>query len=182
MDRAGKAEVVEFVNKSLGKAEIALCADFRGLTVLQVTNLRRELHQAGAKARVVKNTLSRLAVKEAYKSADQAELERFLKIFEGPTMIVYSDKDPVAPSKVLTKFAKTNDKLQIKGAWLEGAFVDVKGVGALSEMPGKEELLAKLLNLMLAPATQLVRLMSAPGTQVVRVLDAQRQKLEGAKA
>ncbi len=179
MERAGKAEVVDFVNKALGKAEIALCVDFRGLNVLQVTNLRRELNQVGATARVVKNTLSRLAIKEAFKEAEQAELERFIKIFEGPSMIVYSDKDPVTPSKVLAKFAKTNNKLQIKGAWLEGAFVDANGVGDLSNMPGKEELLSKLLNLMLAPATQLVRLMQAPATQTVRVLEAQRVKLEG---
>lgn len=178
MERAEKAVEVEFINKALSKAEIALCVDFRGLTVLQATSLRRQLHEAGAEARVVKNTLSRLAVKEAFKAAEQAELERFLKIFEGPTMLVYSDKDPVSPSKVLAKFAKTNDKLQIKGAWLEGAFVDVNGVGDLSNMPGKEELLAKLLNLMLAPATYLVRLMQAPGTQIVRVLEAQRAKLE----
>lgn len=179
MERAEKQKEVDFINEALGRAEIALCADYRGLTVAQVTTLRRELHQAGAKARVVKNTLSRLAVKEAFKSAEQAELERFLKIFEGPTMIVFSDTDPVSPSKVLAKFAKANDKLQIKGAWLEGAFVDSSGVGSLADMPGKEELLAKLLNLMLAPATQLVRLMQAPATQVARVLEAQRAKLEG---
>lgn len=179
MERSEKVQEVEFVNQALSAAEIALCADYRGLTVGEVTSLRRELYQAGAKARVVKNTLSRLAVKEAYKSADQTQLERFLKIFEGPTMIIYSDKDPVSPSKVLAKFAKANKKLEVKGAWLEGAFVDAQGVGTLAEMPGKEELLAKLLNLMLAPATQLVRLLNAPGTQVVRVLDAQRAKLEG---
>ena len=179
MERGQKTEVVKFINQALGKTEITLCADYRGLSVGEVTGLRRELQQAGAKARVVKNTLSRIAVKEVFKGAEQSELERFLKILEGPTMLIFSEKDPVSPSKVLSKFAKTNKSLEIKGAWLEGAFVDAQGVGTLADMPGKEELLAKLLNLMLAPATQLVRLMQAPGTQLVRVLEAQRAKLEG---
>jgi large subunit ribosomal protein L10 len=178
MDRQEKRQEVEFLNDCFTKAQIALCADYRGLTVAQVTKLRRELTKVGARARVVKNTLARIAVQDVFKSAEQAELERFTKIFDGPSFVVFSEKDPVAPSKVLATFAKDNEKFSIKGAWFEGAFVDKSGVGQLATMPGKEELLGKLLNLLLAPATQLVRLMQAPGTQLVRVLDAQRAKLE----
>lgn len=178
MNRAEKQSEVEFLNECFTKSAIAVCADYRGLTVTQVTNLRRDLRKSGAKARVVKNTLARLAIKDVFKAAEAAELERFLKIFEGPCFVVFSDSDPVAPSKVLSQFAKTNDKLSIKGAWLEGAFVDKSGVGELANMPGKEELLGKLLNLMLAPATQLVRLMAAPATQLVRTLEAHRANIE----
>lgn len=179
MNRQEKHDEVKFLNQSFQKTQIAICADYRGLTVAQVTKLRRELTSAGAKARVVKNTLARLAVNEVFKAAEDAERERFLKIFDGPCFVVFSEKDPVSPSKILAAFAKANEKFTIKGAWLEGAFVDKAGVGQLATMPGKEELLGKLLNLMLAPATQLVRLLQAPGTQLVRVLEAQRAKLEG---
>lgn len=178
MERSEKLKEVEFLNDCFGGSAIALCADYRGLTVAQITALRKELRNAGTQARVVKNTLAKLAVKEAFKEAEAAELERFIKIFEGPSLVVFSEKDPVAPAKVLSKFAKDNDKLQIRGAWLEGQFVDVAGVGSLSNMPGKEELLAKLLALINAPATQLLRLIQAPATQVVGVINAQKDKIE----
>lgn len=181
MNRSEKQSEVEFLKESFGGTAIALCADYRGLTVSQITALRRDLKNSGAKARVVKNTLARIAIKEMFKEAEAAELERFIKIFDGPCFVVFSDTDPVGPSKIISKYAKDIESFKIKGAWLEGAFVDNSGVGMLANMPGKNELLAKLLNLMLAPATQLVRLLSAPATQVVRVLDAQREKIEQTK-
>ena len=93
-------------------------------------------------------------------------------------MLIWSD-DPVGSTKVVADFAKNNQSFTVKGAWVDGTFVDDKGVVALSKMPGKEETLSMLLNLILTPATQLVRLINAPGTQVVRALEAYRKKLEG---
>jgi large subunit ribosomal protein L10 len=178
MDRAEKKAEIESLNDHMSRSQIAICADARGLTVAEVTELRKNLRKAGSFAKVVKNTLARLAVDKAYASAEAAELEKFKKLLEGPSMMVFSYKDPVAPSKALTDFAKTHDKLKVKGGFIDGECVDESGVKTLSNMPGKEELLGKLLALINAPATQLVRLMQAPGTQMVRVLDAQREKIE----
>lgn len=178
MDRNGKKAEIKFLNDSFTKAQISLCADYRGLTVSQVTTLRRELHKIKARGRVVKNTLAMLAAKEVFAGVDAAQLERFLKIFEGPSFVVFSDADPIGPAKVLSKFAKDNEKLSIKGAWFEGAFVDKAGVTSLAQMPGREETMAKLLALMMAPATQLARLIKEPGAQLVRVIEAHRVSLE----
>lgn len=176
MDRAQKHQEVDTLQASFAKAELVLCADYRGLTVEQVTNLRKSLRTAGASARVVKNKLAKIAVKR--EDAFKTEAERFLQVFHGPTMVVFSDVDPIAPTKALTEFAKKNAKLEIKGAWVDGRFVDPAGVEALSKMPGKQELLGQLLSLFNAPATRLVGLLQAPAAQVVRLLEAQRKNLE----
>lgn len=176
MDRAQKQIEIEALSKQLSKSALALCADYRGLTVGQVTVLRRNLRNAGATARVVKNKLAKRSVDAALKGADK---EIFLNVFKGPSFVVFSDTDPVAPTKVLTEFAKQNEKFEIKGAWVDGKFLDRANVEVLSKMPGKQELLAQLLSLINAPATRLVGLLQAPGSQMVRLLEAQRKKLEG---
>ena len=178
MDRAQKQVELEAIGAAFANAQVALCADYRGLTVAQVTKLRKELRKNGARGKVVKNTLARLAADKAYKDVDSAQRQKFMELFHGPSLVIYSDTDPVAPAKVLVAFAKDNEKLQIKGGWVDGQFIDKAGATALSKMPGREETLAKLLALIAAPATQLVRLLGTPGTQVTRVIDAQRQKLE----
>ncbi len=180
MERAEKQAEVEYLSGCFSKAPIAFCGDYRGLTVAQVTKLRKDLRKAGAHACVVKNTLGRISAQKALtpmaKSA--AEVEKFVGMFKGPSMVVFSGEDPVAPAKVLADFVKTNDKLKVKGAYFEGAFVDAAGVLALSKMPGKKEVLSMLLRVISAPATQIVRLLSAPATQTVRVLDGHRQNIE----
>lgn len=180
MDRQEKQAEVEFLDKALASAQVALCADFRGLTVSEVTELRKQLRKSGARARVVKNTLVRLAAAKALKAvgASESELNKFVALFDGPNFVVYSDTDPIAPAKVISGFAKDHQNLKIKGGWVDGSFVDQAGVDTLSKMPGREETLARLLALISAPATQLVRLLAEPGTQVVRVIDAQRANLE----
>jgi large subunit ribosomal protein L10 len=184
MDKAEKQAELEFLNGHFTKAQIAFCSDYRGLTVAQVTKLRKELRKAGAEACVVKNTLGRLSATKTLtpNAKSAAELEKFTKVLKGPSMVVFSNSDPVAPAKVLTDFAKGHDKLKIKGAYFEGAFMDTAGVQALSKMPGRTELLSMLLRVISAPATQIVRLLNAPGTQVTRVIDAHRQNLEKKEA
>ena len=176
MERAEKKTMIEGLSQQFSKAQIALCADYRGLTVGQVTILRRNLRGVGATACVVKNKLAKRSVDASITGGDK---DAFNKVFKGPSFLVFSDIDPIAPAKVIAEFAKLNDKLSIKGAWVDGKFLDAANVVALSKMPGKQELLAQLLSLMNAPATRLVGLLAAPAGQVVRVLDAQRQKLEG---
>lgn len=181
MNREEKQEVVESLVKQFGAAQVALCADYRGLTVAQVTELRKALNKTGTRARVVKNTLARISLKRGLEGAKQAEVERFLKIIKGPSFVAFNENDPVAPAKVFADFIKKGgDKLtlKIKGAWVDGVFLDEQGVQSLSKMPGKAETLAQLLALMNTPATQLLRLIKEPSAQVVRVVEAQRANLE----
>lgn len=181
MDKAQKqAETDSLVERFKG-AQVAVCVDYLGLTVGEVTELRGELRKANSQARVVKNTLTKLAVGKFTQEAenDKDEVGRFLDIITGPTMVVTCDEDPIAPTKVLAKFAKTNKKFRVKGCWLDGAFVDPAGVESLALMPGREETFAMLLSLMNEPATRMVRLLSEPGTQVARCVEAYRKKLGG---
>jgi large subunit ribosomal protein L10 len=182
MDKAEKQVELESIVASFSKAQVAVCADYRGLTVAQVTNLRRELKKAGCEARVVKNTLARLAVNKVVTDGKQDEVEKFLQTIVGPTLVVTNAEDAIAPTKVLVKFAKENDKFRVKGCWLDGAYVDAAGVDSLSKMPGREETFAMLLSLISAPATRLVRVLSEPGAQVVRSIEAYRKKLGGESA
>ena len=184
MEKAEKQVELNSLISDFAKASVTVCADYRGLTVSQITNLRRELKKAGSTGRVVKNTLARLAVSkvEAEKSANAAELEKFLGTLVGPTIVITSVDDPIGPTKALVKFAKENDKFRVKGCWLDGAYVDAAGVDSLSKMPGREETFAMLLSLISAPATRLARVISEPGAQVVRSIEAYRKKLGGESA
>jgi large subunit ribosomal protein L10 len=178
MERAEKQAEVERLNGMFATTQVTLCGDYRGLSVAAITKLRRELRSKGAQGVVVKNTLARLSANGSFAGADKAQLEKFVSLLKGPSFVVFSDKDPVSPAKVLSDFAKKNDKFKIKGGWLDGAFVDQAGVETLSKMPSREETLGKLLGLLAAPATQLVRLMKAPAQQMVQVLEGHRSNLE----
>lgn len=179
MEKNEKVALVGTLQEKLSKAHIAVCADFRGFTVADATTFRRELRAAGAEAVVIKNTLAKLACKQSSMvSGDSGELDKFLGTFKGPSLVLYSLIDPVSPTKVLAKYASPPlGKIKIKGAMLDGRFLDAAGVEAVSRLPGREELLSQLLRLMQTPATKLVRLLSAPSTRVVRVLNAQKEKL-----
>lgn len=178
MDRVEKQQEIELLDGLFAKSQITICADYRGLTVAQVTELRKNLRKNDCFGKVVKNTLAKISIERSFKEAKAAELEKFSNLLEGPSLMVFSYSDPVAPSKILSEFAKSNDKLKIKGGWLDGSFVDAPGVDMLAKLPGKQETLGKLLGLLAAPATQLVRLLQAPSTQIVRVIDAHRENLE----
>lgn len=180
MDKATKQNEIAALTESFSKAQVALCAEYRGLTVGQITQLRRQLRGSGLHGRVVKNTLAKLSVQEVLKQASEAEKTKFLELFENPCFVIFSDEDPVSPAKLATQFGKEFKSFQVKGAWFEGTCLDKSGVESLSSMPSREETLAKLLALMQAPATQLLRLIKEPSSRVVRVLGAQRDKLEKA--
>jgi large subunit ribosomal protein L10 len=180
MDRAEKQTELDLLIGKFKNSQVAVCADYRGLTVAKITELRRELRKAGSEGRVVRNTLARIAASKTATGAKDGELEKFLGSIVGPTLVVTCDQDPIAPTKVLAKFAKENaDKFRVKGCWLDGAYVDAAGVDSLSKMPGREETFAMLLALINEPATRLVRLMSEPSAQVVRSIEAYRKKLGG---
>lgn len=178
MDRQERQEEINYLHEWYGKAQVALCVDYRGMNVDQITRFRKELRQNGAVGRVVKNKLNGLAVDKALSGSNTDFIGQFKGIFKGPSLLIISESDPVAPAKVVAKFAKENQSLQIKGAWLDGTFLDKKGVEELSKMPGRKEVLAQLLALLNTPATQLLRLMTTPARQMVTVLDGHRKNLE----
>lgn len=179
MERADKDKQLEYLDKRFEAAQLALCADYRGLTVAEISELRSELRKSGAQAKVIKNTLAKISAGKVYKDAEASELEQFLGLFQGPSFVVFSDDDPVSPAKAVTKFAKTHEAFEVKGGWFEGNFLDDNKVTELSNMPSREETLAKLLNLIGTPATQLVRILNAPASKLTQVLEAYRVKLEG---
>ena len=170
--RAGhgeKAETVTAVHERLKAARMAIVTEYRGLSVAQMTKLRREVRQASGEYQVIKNTLVRRALADTAFGA----LERLL---EGPNGWVFAYDDPVVLSKMLVKFVDDNDKFKIKGGVFEGEFMDPARVKVLSQMPSKPELQAKLLATIQAPASQLVRLIQEPGARMARLINALSQQ------
>lgn len=171
LNRQEKAAVIEEVSAELVEAKSIVVAEYRGLDVASVTVLRKNARQSGVYLRVLKNTLVRRAV------AGTA-FEPLSEQLTGPLMYAISN-DPVAAAKVLSDFAKTNDKLVIKGGSLPNSVLDVDGVKALASLPSREELLAKLLGTMQAPIAQFARTLNEVPTKFVRGLAAVRdQKAE----
>jgi large subunit ribosomal protein L10 len=165
---AEKAETVAAVHERFKSAKMAIVTQYRGLSVAQMTRLRREIRQVSGEYQVIKNTLVRRALKDTrYGSLD--------RLLEGPNGWVFAYEDPVLLSKALVKFVDENEKLTIKGGVFEGEFMDPARVKSLAQMPSKPELQARLLALIQAPATQLVRLMQEPGARVVRLVESLRR-------
>jgi large subunit ribosomal protein L10 len=163
-----KGQTVTAVHEKFRAAKMAIVTEYRGLSVAQITRLRREIRGVSGEYQVIKNTL----VRRALKDTDYGSLERLL---EGPNGWVFAYDDPVMLSKTLVKFAEENDKLAIKGAMFEGELMDPAKVKSLAQMPSKQQLQAKLLALMQAPATHLARLIQEPGARVVRLLESVRK-------
>jgi large subunit ribosomal protein L10 len=171
MERTEKAEAVDLLKLDLAKATSLILADFRGLTVKVDTSLRREFRANGCQYRVVKNTLLGLAVKGT-------AMEGIESLLAGPTAIAYSFEDPAAPAKVAAKIAKAEQKFVIKGGYVDGRALDVKGVEALSALPGKDELRATFLATLLAVPQNFVRLLNAAPQNFVYLLSARESGLK----
>lgn len=172
LNREEKAAVIEEVSAQVAQAGSIVLAEYRGLTVEKITQLRKQARESGVYLRVLKNTLVRRAVKDTpyEKLADQ---------MVGPLMYGIS-ADPVAPAKLIASFAKANDQLLVKGGAMPNVVMDVAGVQALATMPSREELLAKLLGTMQAPVATFVRTLNEVPTKFVRGLAAVRDKQEAA--
>ena len=169
MPTAKKVETIEELRKKISDASHLFFTNFAGLTVEETTKLRRELRKDGTTCVVVKNTLFSIAA-----GKELAELaEPYLK---GPTAVVFTGEDPVAPAKALRDFANEYKKLDVKAAYIEGRIVDAKQVDALAAMPPKTVLQATLLGLLQSPMRGLVTVLSENQRGFVRVLDAHREQ------
>jgi len=176
MNRTEKEQLIDELHGEFKASSHAVLVDFRGLSVPAVTEFRRKVKAAGSRYRVVKNSL-------ALRAAKDTPLEKLAERFEGTTGVAYAGDDPVALAKVLVDFAKDHPALALKGGLVAGSQVlDAEGVKALSAMPGLQELRARLLGVLEAPAARLVRLLGTPATQLAQVLKAHQEKEEGQQA
>ena len=165
-----KKQVVEDVSAVVSNAKTAIVAEYRGLTVEQLKTLRREAHENNVYVRVVKNTLLRRAVKDT----DFACLDELLV---GPLAFAASE-DPVAVAKVLDKYAKEYDAFEIKAGSMAGKLLSDGEIKALAQLPSRDELLAKLMGTMQAPATKFVQTLNEVPTKFARALSAVRDSKE----
>jgi large subunit ribosomal protein L10 len=162
--RAKKKEQVEKLTGDLKNVSSVIVATYSKLTVAQDFELRKTLRTTGAKYRVVKNTLAERAGKGS-------KIEEALKNLSGVTSIAYTEGDPVALAKALAKYAKDNPEFTFKAGVVEGRVITVKEIESLATMPSKDEIYAKLLYLLNAPAQKLVTVMNAVGRDLAVVID-----------
>jgi large subunit ribosomal protein L10 len=164
VDRAAKAQLVSTLNDVFANTSVVVVAHYSGLTVADMQKLRAQMKQAGATVKVAKNRLAKIALE----GTDVASISGLMK---GPTLIAYSS-DPVAAPKVAVDFAKVNDKLVILGGAMGRAALDPDRVRALATLPSLDELRARLVGLIQAPATKLAQLANAPAAKLARVFGA----------
>ena len=165
MPTQAKVESVEALKERLGTAKTVVLTEYRGLSVQQLSDLRKQLKGAAAEYKVVKNRLARLAVKGSVLDALGVHLK-------GPTGLVFTKQDPVAVAKALQAFVKTNPKLQIKLGLVEGKVVQPTELKALADLPSKGQLRSQLVGALQGPMAQLVSLLQAPLREIVYVLEA----------
>ncbi len=167
-NRAVKAETVEDLKKTLSEQSFTVVVQASGLNAGDVVKLRQKIRAAGAGYRVAKNTLVRLALKDT-------AFEGLTQFMKGPTALAYA-KDPVAVAKALAEFAKTNDKLKVIGANLNGQMLDAKATNTLATLPPLDELRAKIVGMIQTPATRIAGVVAAPAAQLARVLAAKARQ------
>lgn len=169
MNRSEKQEEVRALTERFKKAELTILADYCGLTVGQMTDLRRSLRSAKADIKVVKNTLAQLAVQDL-------ELKALKDHFVGTTAAITASEDPVSPAKALVKFAKDVEKLKIRVGFLSGKVIQAQDIEALSKLPSREQMLSSMLGSLKAPAQNWVGVLAAMPRKLVTVLAAIRDK------
>ena len=165
MPTQAKTDSVEALKEQLDGARAAVLTEYRGLSVRQLSDLRKQLKGAAAEYKVVKNRLARIAVKGSALDALGAHLK-------GPTGLAFSKQDPVAVAKVLQTFARTNPQLQIKLGLVEGNVLQAAELKALAELPSKEQIRSQIVGAVQGPMAQLVSLLQAPLREIVYVLEA----------
>ncbi len=148
-----KQPVINEIATGIKGAQSVVLVDYRGLTVEQDTQLRKELREAGVVYKVYKNTMMNFAFKDT-------DFEGLAPYLEGPSAMAYSETDATAPARVLAQFAKTAKKLEIKAGVVEGTVYDAEGIAKIASIPSREVLLSKLLGSMMTPVTNFARVMN----------------------
>ena len=168
MDRSEKLELITSLHNTLKGAELVVVTRQAGLTVAEVTDLRRKMRAAGAGYRVTKNRLARRAL-------EGTKFTGLSGLLTGPTALAYS-KDPVAAAKVAITYAKDNEKLSVVGGVLGNLVLDPDGIKSLASLPSLDELRAKILGMLQTPATRVATVLAAPAGQLARVFNAYATK------
>lgn len=161
LSREQKAGQVEWMKGVLADSEVLVVMENQGLTVAEVTELRNKMREAGGGVKVVKNRLAKIAL-DGQPGGDISSL------FTGPVVLAYSD-DPVTAPKVVVEYAKTNEKLVIKGGKMGEESMDASGIDALSKMPSRDELIATIVALIGTPASNVVGAIAAPGRNIAGI-------------
>jgi large subunit ribosomal protein L10 len=172
VDRAEKKAAIETLNGVFKASNVVVVAHYSGLTVAQMQQLRKQMRQAGASVKVAKNRLAKIALQGT-------DAEAVVPLLKGPTVFAYSG-DPIAAPKVASDFAKGHEKFVILGGAMGKTALDANGVKALASLPSLDELRAKLIGLLVAPATKIAQLTNAPAAKVARVIQAYASKGEAA--
>jgi large subunit ribosomal protein L10 len=170
--REEKAAIVNEVLQKLKKSQSVILADYRGLNVQEVTELRKKLREAGVEYRVIKNTLTSRA-------AQEANIEGLDQYLSGPTALAFGYNDPVTAPKILANFAKAHKKLALKGGILEGKIINQNAVNALAELPSREALLGQIAGMLQAPMRGLVTVLSGPLRNLAYATEAVRKQKAG---
>jgi large subunit ribosomal protein L10 len=160
-----KYEAVAEIKDTLGSAEAFVIADYRGLNVKEMQELRRNMRDAGCYITIYKNRLTKIALAEL-------EMESMDEYLEGPTAFAMTDSDPVTVAKTVVDFAKAHEALEVKGGYIDAAVVDADTIKALAALPSREELIAKLMGSLQNPAAGLVRVLDGPISAFARTLRA----------
>lgn len=172
MDRSQKEELVASLHQTFAETNLIIVTQQSGMTVAEVSDLRRKMRDAGASYKVTKNRLTRLAL-------EGTKYEALKELFTGPTAVAVS-VDPVAAAKVCVSFAKANEKLIIVGGAMGETQLDANAIQALATLPSLDQLRGKLIGLLQAPATKVAGVVQAPAAQLARVLSAYSSQGEAA--
>jgi large subunit ribosomal protein L10 len=172
VERAEKKELVASLNEVFKATSVVVVAHYSGLTVAKMQTLRKQMKLAGGEVKVAKNRLAKIALE----GTDVAAIGPLMK---GPTVIAYSN-DPVAAPKVAVEFAKANEQFVILGGSMGKTALNPDGVKALASLPSLDELRAKIVGLVQAPATKIARVIGAPATKLARVVQAYADKSDAA--
>jgi large subunit ribosomal protein L10 len=172
VERAEKQDFVTALRSTFQAKASVIVAHYAGLTVSDMQALRKQAKQAGVSVKVAKNRLAKIAL-------DGTEVASIASLLKGPTLLAYSS-DPVAAAKVAIDYAKVNEKLVVVGGAMGATSLDPNGVKTLASMPSLDELRAKLIGLLMAPATKIAQLANAPASKLARVVAAYAEKNEAA--
>ena len=164
MDRAAKRELIDTLHGELKSTGVVVVAHNTGMVAAQSADFRKRVKEAGGSVRVAKNTLAKLAFKDT-------DADKLTDLMKGPTILAFS-KDPIAAAKAAVTYAKGNDKLVLLGGAMGKTILDANGVKALADMPSLDELRAKIIGLLNAPATKIARTVKEPGAKLARVIQA----------